>query len=202
MTPTGPSTNPQPGAPSISELSRDLTGLENDYDRISRMALTTERNMPTTGSSTFNGGAAVLATRGSTEYNLIGDSQLTVNFATERMSGRASNFRGFTGNGRTFNAGGQLTYSGGQIGIGGDPRAFSLTYNGTLNAGGDQMALRGNATGLFSGNRSSGPIRTRAVQGISGTAGSITEQAGGTPNMTATVNGNPFVADFVFFGEN
>ena len=191
-----------PAAPTLGALYGDITDLQGDLGRITRQTATSRANMPTSGTSTFRGGSVIIATRGSAEYNLIGDSALTVDFASERMSGQASNFRGFNGSGGTFAAPGQITYSGGQIGVGGNPAAFSLTYRGSLDAGGDQLALRGNATGGFSGNRTGGQIRTRSVLGISGTPGSLTVQNGGTPNMVATVNGAPAVADFTFIGEN
>ena len=198
MTPVSPA----PGAPTFGALANDISNLQDDVMRIASRTPTSAANMPTSGTSTFRGSSAIIAERGNVEYNLIGDSALTVDFATERMSGQASNFRGITGSGRTFAAPGEVTYSGGQIGIGGEPSAFSLTYRGSLDAGGDRLALRGNATGGFLGNRSSGQIRTRSVLGVSGTPGSVTVESGGTPNMVATVNGAPVVADFTFIGEN
>lgn len=199
----GSGTDMTPAVPTRAQLGTDINAILGDLNRIDDLAPTSTANMPTSGSSTFNGGALVIASRGNVEYNLIGDSSLTVNFANDSMSGQASNFRGFTGSGTLIAAPGQLTYSGGQIGIGGDANAFSLSYNGALNAGGDRLAMRGNATGFFSGNRTAGQVRTRAVQGVSGTVGSITDNLpGGTPNMTATVNGAPAVADFTLYGEN
>lgn len=198
----GSGTDMTPQAPTLLQLVNDAEELERDLDQIITQTPTSVRNMPTSGTSTFRGGAAIIASRGAAEYNLIGDSALTVNFGSERMSGQASNFRGLNGSGTTFAAPGQITYSGGQIGIGGQHNAFSLTYRGSLDAGGDQLALRGNATGLFAGNRTAGQIRTKSVLGISGTPGSTTVASGGTPNMVATVNGAPAVADFTFFGQN
>ena len=191
-----------PRAPTLSDLYGDVSQLQGEVNRITAQTPTSARNMPTSGTSTFRGGAIVVANRGATEYNLIGDSALTVNFGTGQMSGQASGFRGFDNRGVTFAAPGQITYSGGQIGVGGVPSAFSLSYRGSLDAGGDRVALSGNATGAFGGNRTNGTIRTRSILGVSGTSGSLTVQSGGTPNMVATVNDAPAVADFSFFGQN
>ncbi len=199
MTPTKPSTV---STPTFGQLETSVRGVEADQLRIANLTPTTTRNIPTSGTSTFTGGALLAVRRGQAEYNLVGDSALSVNFANGRMIGRANNFKGANSRGETFNAAGQLNYSGGQVGLGASPNVFVVNFDGNLAAGADTIGVNGVALGAFSGNRVNGSIRTKAVQGIAGTPGSLTVGQGIPPGMTATVNGQTAIGDFGFVGEN
>lgn len=205
IVPTSPApgtpTPPVVSAPSVSALQSRLDAAAATRTAVSRLPLTTVANIPTAGSATFSGPALITAKRGAINYEMIGDSRLTMNFGTRQMGGNITNVAGRRGNGSTFAAPGQITYSTGQFPTGGS-RLFAVDYNGRVNAGGDQIALRGEAIGSFSGNRSSGPIRTTAIQAVDGSPGSDVAKATGLPNMTATVNGQAAVGQILIVGQN
>jgi hypothetical protein len=191
-----------PSGPTVGQLQNQIVALQADQRRISDQTITSFANMPTTGSSTFNGGVVIGAERGATDINLIGDSSLTVNFASEQMTGRANNFRGFNADGQLFNASGQLNYSGGAIGVDGDARNLTYNVNGNLGAGTDILAVNGAVVGQFSGNRTNGPIRTKAFQAVGGSAGSTTATLLGVPTLTSTINGGAAATSIAIIGEN
>ncbi|MFZ3581273.1 hypothetical protein ACOI1H_03755 [Loktanella sp. DJP18] len=198
MTPVVPTSL---GAPTFEQFRSDVIEVQAGLDRIRGYQPTTVANLPTPGTSTFTGGATIIAKQGKAQYYLIGKSSLTVNFANERVIGTATGFRGYNSANRGILAPGKLTYSGGQIDTATNPVELSLSYQGSLDAGGDTIAMQGDAVGGFWGNRTSGAIRTRGITAVSGTVGSAVDQAG-APNMTATVNGKTAIVDFIITGEN
>jgi hypothetical protein len=198
----GAGTDLSPQVPTLSQFETSVRSFGATADNIDSMTDTVPRNIPSTGTSTFSGPALLSVDGFTNSYAMTGDSRLTVNFANDDMSGGVTNFRGVDENGRGVNVGGQIAFTDGLVGSDGTSGLFAVDFNGNLTAGSDRMALDGIAIGYFEGNRTSGSIRTRAIQAFSGTSGSFFADQGFRPSMTATMNGNSAVADFAFVGEN
>jgi hypothetical protein len=56
--------------------------------------------------------------------------------------------------------------------------------------------------GAFSGNRTNGPIRTKAIQAIAGSPGSDTSTLFGRSTITSTINGSSAATGLAIIGEN
>lgn len=189
-------------APTLAELTDRANAADVLGTKISNYSPTSTANVPTSGTSTFRGPAALLIERGAVNYYMIGDSTLTMDFDKNAMSGNAKNFEGGTGSDRLFAASGQVNYTSGRIGTGLETGLFTTNYNGTLGVLGDTINIRGTALGNFQGNRVTGAIRTKAIQAVDGTPGSDVDLAGLPASMTATVNGKSAIGLFVMAGEN
>ncbi|WP_394152688.1 hypothetical protein [Loktanella salsilacus] len=191
-----------PQVPTLSQFETSVRSFGATADRIDLLTDTVPRNIPSSGTSTF-AGPALLSVEGFTNsYAMTGDSRLTINFANDDMSGGVTNFRGVDETGRGVNVAGQIAFTDGLVGSDDTSGLFAVDFNGNLTAGSDRIALDGIAIGNFEGNRTSGNIRTRAIQAVSGTSGSFIVDQGFPPSMTATMNGNTAIADFAFVGEN
>lgn len=170
--------------------------------RVESYRATTDRNVPTSGSSTFTGPAVLGIAQGNASYLLMGDSTLTVNFGKQAMSGQVKNIDGITGNGKTFDVGGQINYGSGRLNVLGDPALFTTRYSGNLYTGSDSIVVNGTLFGNFQGNRTQGSIRTKAIQAIDVTPGFGLAQFGLPESMSVTVNGRPANGQFAIVGEN
>lgn len=161
--------------PGYNSYHDELYG--DTYTGATAMANTT--TMPTTGTATYTGYAAVAGNYDNavtTQPNIVavGTAELSADFGTGSLSGSATNFVGGpfgppdpkTGN-RTPTAkvqyyAGTVTVSNGCIGTANgcsnvtQPYQVSANYKGTLTGGGNTVAVSGQALGDFKGTSAQG----------------------------------------------
>tara|TARA_R110002051_G_scaffold1008_1_gene4914 strand:- start:46915 stop:47559 length:645 start_codon:yes stop_codon:yes gene_type:complete len=141
---------------------------------VENFAYTTGRNMPTTGGATFNGTASINVSsgRGDRSFALLGDAELTANFAGGSITGNLDNFvaseKNRNGVTTYYDATGGIDIGGRRSEFGGDgePQFFTADYRGTVVVGNTNLAFNGDLGGALVGNRVGQPASETAVRGL------------------------------------
>jgi hypothetical protein len=141
-----------------SEAPEDLGAIYNDnredlletHDRLVALSTTSEANLPTSGSATFEGQAGIYLDT-ALDLSLVGDATVTADFGQGTISGQATNFIGTEGGFTADEYDGTLNLSGGRIGTGG-PSDASGILSGTLTGGGHVVTIDAQMQGGFVGN--------------------------------------------------
>ncbi len=137
-------------------------------------------DLPVEGSASYSGTARIGLDPlgGGPASDLIGDVEITVEFADTTLSGRAENFYGTIEGGEVTAFEGQLFLSQGVI----DPDAtgdlIGANLNGTLSGGGDTLVIDGGVSGNFLGDPSGMNVPPEAIL------------LGSTENTGFTLNGD------------
>lgn len=135
---------------------------------------TTGKNMPTSGSATFDGTTNIYVARGGGErsFTLVGDASLAANFAGGSVTGNLNNFvarvENTTGTTTYHDATGGIVIGGrySEIGDDDDLHFFDADYRGTVGFGNSNLAFNGELGGVFVGNRVGQPADETAVRGL------------------------------------
>ncbi len=122
-------------------------------DRLSLHSVTSEANLPTSGSATFEGQAAiVVGNPAGPDLSLVGDATVTADFGDGAISGRATDFLGTDETGISADEyDGTLNLSGGRIGAGGSSDV-SGELSGTLASENHVVVIDAPVQGEFYGN--------------------------------------------------
>lgn len=168
--------------------------------------------MPTSGSATFNGSAAIIIDRNinrdADDILILGDTQLTANFGTGTMSGTIDNMTGATNmtsdSANIHDVSGQISIGGAGSIIGDDeddnftsrPNDWYADYYGNIGLNGNTYEVEGSLNGQFVGTRSNPSNGQSVVRGVIGVS----------DNGSATINGqnevNEAAVSMELFGEN
>ncbi|MBU2359054.1 MAG: hypothetical protein KKB02_09025 [Alphaproteobacteria bacterium] len=149
-------------------LQSRLRAAEAGYNRTTAQTLTSNDRMPTRGSATFNGVAAIGIAQGvpgpDPDYLIVGDAALSANFARGRVTGKIDNLEGFSPLGEigfTVPVTGQVTLGGTRSSIGNNPATaateekneFSTDFAAAMSVDGKPLRAAGTVRGQFVGNR-------------------------------------------------
>lgn len=185
-------------------LQDRLRSAARGYDRTSGLAKTSVDRMPTTGSASFAGAAAMGVYRGrpvgDPDYLVVGDAALTADFARGRLTGTVDNMAGVAplgGTGFRVPVSGTVRIGGNRSAIGDDPRTnatedanqFSADFAATMTVDGEPLRANGPVTGGFVGNR----VRTSALPATKGLVGA---GAG-----AGTLDGKPAIIGLEFYAD-
>jgi hypothetical protein len=118
--------------------------------RVTDLPVTAEEDMPVTGSTTFDGYAALtMGTENTT--SLVGNAEITADFADATMSGTLDGFQGQVDGSDVQELDGELVLSDGDIGIG-TPAGFGVDVEGELTTDEDAvLGVNGTIAGSFRG---------------------------------------------------
>ena len=117
-------------------------------DRIEDMSPSAAADVPLSGTATYEGFAGILLETPGSNTALIGDAEITADFATDEMEGRLDNFEGRVQGGGVQDFDGEITLSDGDIAVvtGSD---FRANAGGVLTGGGDVIGVDGSIVGAF-----------------------------------------------------
>ena len=112
-----------------------------------------EGAIPDAGEGQFKGYAGLVFGDEEPDLALLGEAEITVNWATEDIDGTISNFFGDDGS-TVEDYTGDVTINNGDF-LGNQPNAFTFDYAGNLEGQGNTIALDGSGDGILKGT----PIR-------------------------------------------
>lgn len=168
------------------KFTDDLRQSVADAERIVAIPGTKFAAMPTSGSATFNGAAAILIDpvfeTDRDDIAIVGEARLTANFGARTMTGEITNMQGATNFGPNegdldlVDVGGKITIGGNQSLTGNDPddnlqdrpNQWYSDYEGDLDIDGDTYGVGGFLLGDFRGTRvnpASGESPIKAITG-------------------------------------
>ena len=153
------------------EFAGNVQAARDRTDRVLGMASAAFVSMPVAGSVEYTGHAALVFGPPAAEIMLLGETRVTANFDTARVTGQVDNFFGGTGAADVRDYAGSLTIAG-DIGLR-RPNSFDAAIAGSVSGGGQTIVLDGALLGDFRGTGG------RAIV------------AATTPVLEATINGDP-----------
>jgi len=137
----------QPSSLTYSDYQAQLSTLQTTW---SGVAATDPSTLPISGSATFNGVLSLSVQTSGADLDMAGALTLTSNFATDTLTGNATNF--ITANDAAMS--GSLAITGGVLDRAANTNiahTFSAAIDGTLGGAGDSYLIQGTLLGDFLG---------------------------------------------------
>ncbi|MGZ9809994.1 hypothetical protein ACXN5S_05980 [Pseudoroseicyclus sp. H15] len=131
-----------------TQYGDDLAEATALIDRVEEAAPTAPSAMPTSGQATYTGWTGIGIETAPQETYLLGETELTADFAAGSLAGRAGNFLGRDAENRFDTYDGEILFTGGTI----TGNLGAVDADGTLTGNGSTITVDAEMDGFFQGN--------------------------------------------------